>query len=443
MFLRFTKELYREGLRLRDFSVQEFLFLLACRRIAFIKGLDRAVFSDVQKDTKLNIYVANTPNHPLIKATGKSFTHSSRALVKASAEACERFSWYNFYPNDEEIVEATFNELKSMRHAIPPLSFAGLDLFEKEKVYNESTLKWIPISELGKRVDDHIFCPLQILSPKYYTQSVCPLSLLKPKEPVIRVPVTTGVAAGLTEESAILGGILEIIERDAFMNNYLTFVTPRRIKLEGFEIGELVKDEALVRFGKNIEIHALLLETDFPVHVVCAAVVDRSGRGRALSLGLGTNFSLENALRSAFEETFTLHSFASLGKEYKLQIPEIINLDGRRILWSKTETLKNIDFFLAGKANNIDFLKKEVIESVADKDNLQKLNFLKKEIKYDIFYKDITAPEVTKTGLKTFTAVIPELQPLHLDERTPNFFGERLNWAISSKGLNKFPHPFL
>jgi len=72
---------------------------------------------------------------------------------------------------------------------------------------------------------------------------------------------------------------------------------------------------------------------------------------------------------------------------------------------------------------------------------------------YDVIYVDITAPKIGKYGVKVVKVIIPQLQPLHLDEKYPYLSFRRLYEAPVDMGvltraktfneLNKIPHPFL
>ena len=72
---------------------------------------------------------------------------------------------------------------------------------------------------------------------------------------------------------------------------------------------------------------------------------------------------------------------------------------------------------------------------------------------YDVIYVDITAPEIRKYGVKVVKVIIPQLQPLHLDEKYPYLTFKRLYNAPVDMGvlgrpkvfkeLNNIPHPFL
>ncbi len=71
----------------------------------------------------------------------------------------------------------------------------------------------------------------------------------------------------------------------------------------------------------------------------------------------------------------------------------------------------------------------------------------------EIVYVDISNNKLKKYGIKVVKVIIPQLQPLYLDERYPYLGGTRLyevpiklgflKTAKQENELNKIPHPFL
>jgi ribosomal protein S12 methylthiotransferase accessory factor YcaO len=75
------------------------------------------------------------------------------------------------------------------------------------------------------------------------------------------------------------------------------------------------------------------------------------------------------------------------------------------------------------------------------------LNILKKR-KYHMYMADITLLFLQKYDVKTYRSLVPELQPLYLNEQDKEYSLERISEAqryykASKKTLNTLPHPFI
>jgi ribosomal protein S12 methylthiotransferase accessory factor len=115
---------------------------------------------------------------------------------------------------------------------------------------------------------------------------------------------SNGVAAGATMEDAILSGLYEIIERDAWtLHQFLSDncgVLPKRIPLFGLpaELEELVRK--IDRAG--LKIHLLDATNDYQVTVINAMLLDPTGNGAGLFSGYGAHLNARVAAIRAITE---------------------------------------------------------------------------------------------------------------------------------------------
>ncbi len=73
-------------------------------------------------------------------------------------------------------------------------------------------------------------------------------------------------------------------------------------------------------------------------------------------------------------------------------------------------------------------------------------NLIKK--RFRIYYKDITLDVFKKCGLRVYKALMPQLQPLYLNEQQKEIRYDRLKavakyFELKEIIVNKIPHPFL
>lgn len=373
-------------------------------------------------------------------AGGSSFS-KDKALMKAIGEALERYSLNIYREND--FVWDSYSNL--MEKAINPEDFIPPSEFKIKPefaLYNSENnkLNWIKGYSLTQ--DKDVFVPAQLVFVPYR---------YKRNEPVIQFPISTGAASYSSLKGAILTGLLEVIERDAFMIYYLKKLSPNIIEIEksGNEIFEKIFS-SIKRY--NLELYILDIRTDVPVYSILAIIIDRTGLGPAVSLGMKSDLSIKNAITGAVEET--LHSRfwirEAMIEEGSKRIKEIYerryfvsDIRERGLLWSEPQMIDKINFFLEGKSVLI-----EDYPPIKSKNLNTLLDYFKKET-VEVLYVYVTPPNLERMKNYTVKVLIPQFQPLYLDERFPYWKGKRLEEVPQRlgfeplRGVNKFSHPFL
>jgi len=411
------------------------------------------IIENITKKTKYadepfaHIYHVSCPGKAY--GAGITFFEAKKAIWKALGEAVERHLWYNsndFYK--KRLLKTSYKNIKNKKLNI--FSLAGFSQEQKNKLsslqFGENTiLNWVPAFSLTLKKT--IYCPIQLISAFYFNKERA-----QEKEPMLRWCITTGLATGRFLEEAIIKGILEIIERDAFMISYLNKLSPPIIDLEYLS----AQDEDIANIIKNfkrynLEIYTLQLPTDFSgVYIVAVFIIDRTDLGPALSVGASADFNLKTAFLNALSESLIVRY--GLKNKFQNEINlQKIGREERLIYWAKPENLPKIDFFFKGEKIKVN-LEQNFYKTTDDKKYYkEKLNFLVNELKaknYEACYVELTTPEIKKLNLRSVFVVIPELQPLHLDESIPYLGGKRLKEVPLKLGyqpaeiLNQEPHPF-
>lgn len=394
------------------------------------------------------------------RGSGADFLSEKKAVWKTLGETAERYLWSTsdaFYC--DRLVKKPYSEIK--KSALNILGLAGFSNEQRKKIgflkFDEKTnFRWIEADSLisGKKK----FCPVQLVSLRYFRENVKTFEHEEGKEPMLRWIITTGLATGQSLEEAVVKGILEVIERDAFMISWLNRISPPRIDLENL----VEQDEDLKRIVRyiqryHLELHLLQLPTDFAVHIYAAIIVDHSGLGPAFSIGASSDFDLKICLVDAISESLSVR----LSLKNKLNADEEsqkkMNRRGRLVFWSVKENLPKIEFFFRGNKKNLDLEKDRSVYSLDNelaerkKYYEKKLMNLRDELRKkscETCYVELTTPEIKDLGFRCAKVVIPELQPMHLDESIPYFGGKRLKEVPERRGympaeeLNKEPHPF-
>jgi len=371
-----------------------------------------------------------------------------RAAMKALGEAIERYC-LTVYRRNELQYESPKKLGQESLDLQSITSFSPTQLKEKRfkncKFDQSTRFWWTPGYSLTQR--KRIWIPAQLIFMPYKFEG----------ESVIRLPITTGAAAGTTLDSAIIRGIFEIVERDAFMIFYLNKLAPSKIKLTSSTDSVLQKiAEAFRRY--RLELFVFDITTDLPVTSVMAVIVDRTGFGPAISVGLKASLDPKTAIIGAVEEAqhgrvwIRDEKYAQgVSTDRKVE-DDGIDLLERGLFWADLRRIKDLNFWLNSKniVNADEFIS---FNSANVNTHLETLvrQFHSKNL--EIVFADVTRKEVGKAGFFVVKVVIPALQPLYLTEEYKYLGGERLysvpeilgfqKKPTKEQGLNTIPHPFL
>lgn len=378
-------------------------------------------------------------------ASGASFEKNS-ALLKLLGETAERYSLSTYDRN--LLVYKSFNQLvNSKENVLDPWQLALLPEFfgeNKREVLKDSKFSWI----IGKSLvtDKKILVPTQLVYVPY---------LYHKSEPILQLSISTGAAAGETIYDAIYRGICEVIERDSFMIHYYNNLSSPRINLQALGSKKILRIIKIFR-RYNLELCINDITTDIGVPAVVATVIDRTGMGPAVCVGLKAGFDMNQNVIGATEEALMVRSWVRDEYMYlkpKHSSPKIISsIEERANFWCPTGTIHYLDFWLSATNNKGPYELRKFRRS-SYKEKVTELIRILGLKGYDVVYVDITAPKICKYDVKVVKVIIPQLQPLHLDEKYPYLTFRRLYNAPVDMGvlgrpkafeeLNNIPHPFL
>jgi ribosomal protein S12 methylthiotransferase accessory factor len=257
----------------------------------------------------------------------------------------------------------------------------------------------------------------------------------------IRSPITTGAAAHTSYREAVKAGILEVIEREAFIINYLHQIPGRRIPDQ--EIGEPTVSNIISPFEESgLQVNLVYLSLDLPVHVVLSILWDQ--QLEFATFGLSAGFEFEETIIDAVTESYHVYPWQRTVEPQFHNPKEITDLETRAEHWkAKGRDWDGISYWMETDSERF-----EMVESVSALADL--LDALEQK-DLSIYVKDITTKDVSPYGFKAVRVIIPECHPLYLDERFRYTTGERLYDApknagfetTKSESLNEIPQPFL
>lgn len=395
--------------------------------------------------------------------SGADFFSEKSAIWKALGEATERDLWATKNDLIKSVLRLPYGKIANQ--ALNIFKLAGFSEEQKKLApqlsFDENTVfGWVSATSLsGHPSGEKIFCPAQLINSHYFKKNVT--AEKTGKEPILRRCITTGVATSGILEEAILKGVLEVIERDAYIIAYLNKISPPIIDFEHLSFQDAQLEKVFKMFRRyHLEAYLLKLPTDFSVPVVSAIILDKSGKGPAFVIGNSAKLDLKSAILGALTEALSIR--LSLRRDWETKkdspLPELEKFGqyDRMIYWARPENSARLDFMIRGEKIKIDLAAAgnffDNAQEIKDKKYFQrKMAELVGELQkksYEACYVEFSDKAVQRLGLHCVQAVIPELQPIHLEERFPCFGGKRLQevpkllgYAPAEK-LNQEPHPF-
>ncbi len=362
-----------------------------------------------------------------------------KALMKALGESIERYCLS--ICNYADLITASQENIR--KKAIDIFKFSNFSpdqLKDKNfKIYRfngKSKIRWI--NGYSLKDNKEVLIPAQLIYVPYKFDK---------EEPVIRDPITTGAAASTSLGGAIYRGICEIIERDSFMIFYLNNLSGETIDL--VHTSSKLKKMRNICKRYHLDLKVVDITTDLGIPSMMGIIIDKTGLGPAISIGLSSDLDPVIAAISAAEEAF--HGRPWIRSEMIKQNPNrnVNSQVGRGLYWSNPEMLKKCEFLFNNEKKKI--LKQKYKEKYIP-EKLKKILFtLLQKFDYDVYYSEVTTPEIIDSSFRVVKVIIPNLHPLFLDEDFPYLWGKRLFEVPKILGykknneviLNKIPHPFL
>ena len=210
--------------------------------------------------------------------------------AKASA-MMEGFERYSAEKQNENLVTGTISEISSKGNIIDIESLNLPKDFKKENI-DSLNLEWNICHDLIS--DNDYYVPSNAIYHPYDLDDNTCQKLFKSN--------TNGLASGNSLEEAILHGMFEVIERDAWSIFELTHKNSSQIDLDSIESD--VVNEALSKFSENeINIKLMDLTADINIPTVAASADDTLLKDAGLlTLGIGTHLDPEVAILRALTE---------------------------------------------------------------------------------------------------------------------------------------------
>ena len=309
---------------------------------------------------------------------------------------------------------------------------------------DEQELTWIEGRTLPDRQAILVAAILVYVSPTWESESE-----------FLCAPTSNGLAAGVDLPAAILRGLYELVERDAFLITWMGRMPGQEVlglsRLSG-PVGAIVRHYD--RYG--IDIRVVEITTDIPIHVMMGIAIDRSGDGPAAVVGLGCSLDPFYAIQSAVYEVCQARPgeavrFRSQAQSSKpLAFSEVHDLLDHSALFMTPAMLEELEFlFDHQRSLPVEALSR--FRSGGPEEDLDLCIGALVRAGCRLAFVDVTTPDVAGLGWTVVRTIASELQPIHFGYGHERLGGKRLyevpvvmghrGTPLMVEELNPCPHP--
>ena len=267
------------------------------------------------------------------------------------------------------------------------------------------------------------------------------------QRPLVR-DTSNGSASHSSTIEAILNGLYEVMERDAFLVMWLNRISMPIIELESLPFGFDESIKLINEYGMRIKL--LDLTNEIGVPTVGAVCYNKDpNKYPAMLVGSGTHIDPKRAVQKALAEMelILVDTLENPDREKIVKPEEITSMYKHTLFYFNPEMRKHWEFMIASKRKNA----LRPLDESSLKDNKTLLMWIVKRLNafnYRTVWVDITSPDIYKLGLKVVKVLVTGLQPLYMG------LGIRLNTqrladapprlgykASNLSQLNSAPHP--
>jgi ribosomal protein S12 methylthiotransferase accessory factor len=375
--------------------------------------------------------------------------HWIREVAEAAAigEALERYS--GSYVPDDRLVVASADDLggsavrperfalfSDAQHATPGFPFTPFS--------GRTVVSWIDGFSVPDGTHVHLPAQLVLMAPRRLVRG----------EARIGYATSSGLACAPTLEEALLTGVLELIERDAFMLVWHNRLSLPLLDWRGDP--ELVRLDSRYFEPSGLRYSAVDLSVFLAVPTVLGVVHGADRQLGAIGVGAGCAPTVAGAWRKALAEAFSVQRWV---RDKAYEEPELI---GRAAAAIHTFDAHTLYYACEERARRAAFLdaspRRRDSREIAPLQGGNVLELIEQvarrlaERGVSAYGVDVTSPDVRAGGLRVVRAVVPELCALDVVEGARFLGGGRMYRAAFEAGLvsrpfqpadlNPDPHPF-
>ena len=373
-------------------SNEEKLRTAGITRITEITHLDRVkipVFSSIRPTAQsggVSVYA------------GKGAT-VEQARASAMMEGFERYSAEKQDIDQEKISISAYNEIKN-DSVLNPRDLLLPKSFENQNIEMQK-LEWIEAEEIIS--ESPILVPANAVFHPYI-----PNREIKPSAMAMFKGNTNGLASGNVIEEAVLHGIFEVVERDAWSIFELTKRNKKQIDLDTIE-NETVSELVEKFTSQGIKIKLMDITADLKIPTIVASADDTVLKDAALlTLVVGTHLNPEIAAIRALSEVAQSRATQIHGTR-----EDTVRADFMRKAGYENMKRTNKDYFVEEDEKiNLSDIENKITGSIK-RDIEVSIEEVQKAGLDKVIYYDLTREEI---GVNVARVIIPKAELYCLDE---------------------------
>lgn len=372
----------------------------------------------------------------------------STALSKAIGEFLERYFLTIYHTKD--FTKGSCRDMERKDYPIIPLDqFAGFSSEQKKTTPHfswdlDSSFFWAAAKRISN--DKRAFVPAQFIFWNY---------LFGEEEPRLVNPTTNGSGGMFSVDEAMLSGLYELIQRDAFLIFWLNNITPSKINprtVPSDDFQKIFEEAERYRFTT----HCLNITSNIGVPSFAVVIEDPIQPPR-FSLGGGCNADPVKALVRAIEEAWDVYYWLrkerpySLTESYQPFRTASINRSERLRLWANPEMAEKFAFLISGEEKQFSEANFRFPSSFSSAK--EELRSLARHLEsfgpgYEAYHYAVHSPILTQLKYFVVKTVVPQLVPLYLNEAFAPLGARRFREVPEKLGYppaktwNPWPHPF-
>ncbi|MFS0701753.1 YcaO-like family protein [Cellulomonas sp. 179-A 4D5 NHS] len=282
-----------------------------------------------------------------------------------------------------------------------------------------------------------------------------------PDEVVLAPAVSTGLACAATVDDAVLRGVCEAVERDAFMITWMNRLPVPRVDLTSHPRLRRVYEERLARDG--LEYLLVRTTTDLGVPSFLCVLLDHRRSPTMISVGGAAGLDPVRAATKAMTEAVQTREWGKFlgGPEgrapFAAEYDDVRDFEDHVRLYAYGDMEHAVEFLRTGPLVGVDegvpagsSTPTTGPRSVAA--DLATVLGRLDDAGLDVLTLDLTTTDVAEAGYRVARTIVPQLQPLDADHRLRFLGGRRLYEAPVRMGyrtapstvadLNPVPHPY-
>lgn len=286
---------------------------------------------------------------------------------------------------------------------------------------------------------------------------------LDPENPPFAYECSNGSALGNCLEEAVLHGILEVVERDAFLMTWYARLPAARIDLESAQDRTIPLLAEMIRAELGYEIHAFDITMEHRIPTVWVMAVDPEDdnvRPKVLSAA-GSHLRAERALVRALSELGPmLATFNNLYPDQRERVRAMVDnpslvrtMEEHHHLYGNPDVFSRLDFLTGSETVRQVSEMPEVAPSRDLTTDVRELAGRHLDEGMDLIVVDQTTPEHRECGLSCAKAIIPGMLPMTFGydfrrvDGLPRLYEVpyRLGYVdrpLRASDINPHPHPF-